>query len=35
MNYNDITVGIVTYKSESVIFNCLKKHQKNKKNNNF
>ncbi len=24
MNYNDITVGIVTFKSEKVIFNCLK-----------
>ena len=24
MNYNQITVGIVTFKSESVIFNCLK-----------
>ena len=23
MNYKDITIGIVTYKSESVIFNCL------------
>ena len=24
MNYNDVTVGIVTFKSEKVIFNCLK-----------
>ncbi len=24
MNYNDITVGIVSFKSEKVIFNCLK-----------
>ena len=24
MNYNDITIGIVTFKSEKVIFNCLK-----------
>ena len=24
MNYSDVTIGIVTYKSESVIFNCLK-----------
>ena len=24
MNYNQITVGIVTFKSENVIFNCLK-----------
>lgn len=24
MNYKDITIGIVTYKSEKVIFNCLK-----------
>ena len=24
MNYNDITVGIVTFKSEKVIFQCLK-----------
>jgi len=23
MNYNQITVGIVTFKSENVIFNCL------------
>ena len=23
MNYSDITIGIVTYKSESVIFDCL------------
>ena len=31
MNYNDITVGIVTFKSESVIFNCLKSIKKIKK----
>ena len=24
MNYKDITVGIVTFKSENVIFDCLK-----------
>ena len=24
MNYNDVTIGIVTFKSEKVIFNCLK-----------
>ena len=24
MNYNQITVGIVTFKSENTIFNCLK-----------
>lgn len=24
MNYNHITVGIVTFRSENVIFNCLK-----------
>lgn len=24
MNYNDVTVGIVTFKSENVIFDCLK-----------
>ncbi len=24
MNYNDITIGIVTFKSENVIFHCLK-----------
>jgi len=24
MNYKDITIGIVTYKSEKVLFNCLK-----------
>ena len=24
MNYNQITVGIVTFRSENVIFNCLK-----------
>ena len=23
MNYNDVTIGIVTFKSEKVIFNCL------------
>jgi GT2 family glycosyltransferase len=31
MNYSDITIGIVTYKSESVIFNCLKSIKKIKK----
>ena len=24
MNYNQITIGLVTFKSEKVIFNCLK-----------
>jgi N-acetylglucosaminyl-diphospho-decaprenol L-rhamnosyltransferase len=24
MNYNQITIGIVTYKSEKVLFDCLK-----------
>ena len=24
MNYKNITIGIVTFKSEKVIFNCLK-----------
>jgi len=24
MNYRDITIGIVTYKSEKVLFKCLK-----------
>ena len=24
MNYNQITVGIVSFRSENVIFNCLK-----------
>ena len=24
MNFNKITIGIVTFKSEKVIFNCLK-----------
>ena len=24
MNYKDITIGIVTYKSEKVLFKCLK-----------
>ena len=24
MNYNNLTIGIVTFKSEKVIFNCLK-----------
>ncbi len=24
MNYNQITIGIVTFKSENVIFNCLR-----------
>ena len=31
MNYNDITIGIVTFKSESVIFDCLKSIKKIKK----
>ena len=31
MNYNDITIGIVTFKSESVIFDCLKSVKKIKK----
>lgn len=31
MNYNQITVGIVTFKSEKVIFNCLKSIKKIKK----
>jgi N-acetylglucosaminyl-diphospho-decaprenol L-rhamnosyltransferase len=31
MNYSDVTIGIVTYKSESVIFNCLKSIKKIKK----
>ena len=31
MNYNDITVGIVTFKSEKVIFECLKSIKKLKK----
>ena len=31
MNYNQITVGIVTFKSENVIFNCLKSIKKIKK----
>jgi len=31
MNYKDITVGIVTFKSEKVIFNCLKSIKKMKK----
>ena len=31
MNYNDITVGIVTFKSEKVIFQCLKSITKIKK----
>ena len=31
MNYNDITVGIVTFKSEKVIFQCLKSIKKIKK----
>jgi N-acetylglucosaminyl-diphospho-decaprenol L-rhamnosyltransferase len=31
MNYNDITIGIVTYKSECVIFDCLKSIKKIKK----
>tara|TARA_B100000965_G_scaffold401039_1_gene424074 strand:- start:331 stop:1200 length:870 start_codon:yes stop_codon:yes gene_type:complete len=31
MNYNDITVGIVTFKSEKVLFQCLKSIKKIKK----
>ena len=31
MNYKDITIGIVTYKSENVIFNCLNSIKKIKK----
>ena len=31
MNYNQITIAIVTYKSEKVIFNCLKSIKKIKK----
>ena len=31
MNYNDITIGIVTFKSEKVIFNCLRSIQNIKK----
>ena len=31
MNYNDITIGIVTFKSEKVIFQCLKSITKIKK----
>ena len=31
MNYKDITIAIVTYKSEKVIFNCLKSIKKIKK----
>lgn len=31
MDYNQITVGIVTFKSENVIFNCLKSIKKIKK----
>ena len=31
MNYSDITIGIVTFKSESVIFDCLKSVKKIKK----
>ena len=31
MNYSDITIGIVTFKSESVIFDCLKSIKKIKK----
>ena len=31
MNYNHITVGIVSFKSENVIFNCLKSIKKIKK----
>ena len=31
MNYKDITIGIVTFKSEKVIFDCLKSIKKIKK----
>ena len=31
MNYSNITIGIVTFKSESVIFDCLKSVKKIKK----
>ena len=31
MNYNQITIGIVSFKSEKVIFNCLKSIKKIKK----
>ena len=31
MNYKDITVGIVTFKSEKVIFDCLKSIKRIKK----
>jgi N-acetylglucosaminyl-diphospho-decaprenol L-rhamnosyltransferase len=31
MNFNDITIGIVTFKSERVIFNCLKSIKKIKR----
>jgi len=31
MNFNDITVGIVTFNSEKVIFECLKSIKKIKK----
>ena len=31
MNYSDITVGIVSFKSEKVIFRCLKSIKKLKK----
>ena len=31
MNYNQITIGLVSFKSESVIFNCLKSIKKIKK----
>ncbi len=31
MNYNQITIGIVSYKSEKIIFNCLKSIKKIKK----
>ena len=31
MNYKDITIGIVAYKSEKVLFKCLKSINKIKK----
>ena len=34
MNYKDITIGIVTYKSEKVLFKCLKSIKKINKINN-
>ena len=32
MDYKDITIGIVTFKSEKVLFECLKTVKKIKKN---